>query len=31
VYELVVSTRAVGGDHIVRSKDYGDVPPQLVP
>jgi hypothetical protein len=31
VYELVVSTHAVGGDHIVRSKDYGDVPPQLVP
>jgi hypothetical protein len=30
VYELMVSTRADHGDHVVQSKEYGDFPPQLI-
>lgn len=31
VFELMVSTRARNGDHVVQAKSYGDLPPQLIP
>jgi hypothetical protein len=30
-WELIVSARAIRGDHVVQSKSYGDPPPQLIP